>query len=239
MPENLFLAYLFPMNHSLRPLTAPARKLARGVRLPGFAKRRVNQSTLDYRYQQGERDFENARFASVKLGGCPDIDIRGADISRVIDLPLVLGTMNCTGCRIRGVNLAGADLTHAQLKNADLQGAILVGANLSGANCNRARLSDCNLAHANLNHVNMQYANLKRANLSEAVSIGGNFRHTLFAGANTYRFFVDGAQFIVTSSRSAPSLASFLKKLTPIQAAFVVGIVTITILVARLLLAAA
>lgn len=226
------------MIHSSTPLTATAQRLVRGVRIPGLSKRRVNQSILDYRYQQGERDFQNANFASVRLGGYPDIDVRGADISRVTDLPLVLGTMNCAGCRIRGANLAGADLTHAQLKNADLQGAILVGANLSGANCNRARLADCNLAHANLNHVNMQYANLKRANLSEAVSIGGNFRHTLFAGANTYRFFVDGRQFIVTQSRTTPSLASFLKKLTPVQAALVCGITAITVLVARLLLGA-
>lgn len=173
-------------------LPTTVQKLAKSI---GIRPSYITEQELLRCLQEGRFKFRGKVFSRISLGNYPHIDIRGADISRLIDLPHILREFDCSGCVLRGAKLSGANIANARLTRADLRQVDLTQANLAGASLNKALLEDANLSYAILDHANCQKANFKRANLFEARSIGGNFKNAIFAGANTRRFLLDGAKY--------------------------------------------
>lgn len=166
------------------------------LRKVGIIPRRVSETELLQSVTEGRMTFKGRTFARISLKNYPHIDIRGANISRLHNLPEVIRSFDCEGCIVRGANLVGQDLRDARLARADLRRSNLSTANLSGANISKALLDETNLSYAVLDSVNAQSTSFRGANLFEASSIGGNFNRVNFAGANTTRFHLKNAKVV-------------------------------------------
>ncbi len=112
-------------------------------------------------------DNEN-RLISFKGAGLSDVNLAGADFSRIDFKAADLKNTNLAGADLSEANLIGADLSHANLFGADLWKADLTFANLRQANLKSAKLVKANLKNAELVGINLESADLWKANLKGA-----------------------------------------------------------------------
>jgi uncharacterized protein YjbI with pentapeptide repeats len=126
------------------------------------------------------------------------VDLRGADLARVI----------LVGKDLRKANLTGADLhrvacNHADLREADLTGANLARADLQYANLCRADLQGADIQGARLERADLQMANLSGAKLTGASFFGAKMGGTILG--NVDLSMVEGLE---TVAHQGPSTIS-------------------------------
>ena len=90
----------------------------------------MQRQSVQERYQQGDRNFQNADLSGVDLSGLDlrESDFRGADLYGTQFMDSLL----CRADFKEGANLEHANFTGADLSEADLRGATLDGAQLEG-----------------------------------------------------------------------------------------------------------
>ncbi len=138
-----------------------------------------------------------------------EVDLVGANLSRVD-----LSNADLASANLFGANLRDADLHDADLNYVDFSGADLSDANLSGANLSSANLRDSHLSNANLNGADLYRATLSGADLSHAALTDARCGETIFAandlsgvkGLETIEHFAPSTIGIDTLFRTKPRL---------------------------------